>query len=188
MKKIFKRIFSAVISFALAILGMVAGIFPATLPVQADSALTYEQTNVLDDLKGSSIDGAKFNLTDYPQDNSKETRLISFLEYCYSNNKTNPQDYSLYVYVYNPKTIKFSETSMLNQIEMSFGSDTDNYKKFPLKVVNYSLEEGYERVFYKFKVVLTSEEKQTIMKKLDKDKRIYNVSGIELLEDGKLNY
>ena len=189
MRKVTRRLFLVLLSLTLAIVGGVVGITPITFSVRAETTYTkpFETTNVLDDLKGSSIDGAKFNLTDYPKDNSKETRLISFLEYCYSNDKINPQDYSLYVYVYNPKTIKFSETSMLNQIEMSFGSDTDNYKKFPLRVVNYSLEEGYERVFYKFKVVLTSEEKQTIMKKLDKDKRVYNVSGIELLEDGKLN-
>ena len=189
MVKISRRITIVLLSLTLAICGWVVGVAPITFSVRAETTYTkpFETTNVLDDLKGSSIDGVKFNLSDYPKDNSKETRLISFLEYCYSNDKINPQDYSLYVYVYNPKAIKFSESSMLNQIEMSFGSDTDNYKKFPLRVVNYSLEEGYERVFYKFKVVLTSEEKQTIMKKLDKDKRIYNVSGIELLEDGKLN-
>ena len=56
-----------------------------------------------------------------------------------------------------------------------------------MRVVNYSLEEGYERVFYKLKVVLTNEEKQSIMQKLNKDKREYNISGIEILEDGALN-
>ena len=58
MRKIFKRILGAVISFALAVIGTVAGVFPATLSVQADTVtLTYEQTNVMDDLKLSTING-----------------------------------------------------------------------------------------------------------------------------------
>ena len=59
MKKIFKRIFCAVISFALVVIGAVAGIFPATIPVKAETALSYEQTNVLDDLTNATLNGKK---------------------------------------------------------------------------------------------------------------------------------
>ena len=136
MVKIYRRLFLVLLSLTFAICGWVVGITPITFSVRAETTYTkpFETTNVLDDLKGSAIDGVIFNLSDYPKNNNKETRLISFLEYCYSNDKINPQDYSLYVYVYNPKAIKFSESSMLNQIEMSFGNDTDNYKKFPLRL------------------------------------------------------
>ena len=189
MVKIYRRISIVLLSLTLAIYGWVVGFVPITFSAKAETTYSkpFETTNVLEDLKGSTIEGKVFNLADYPKDSKGTTRLISFVEYCYSNDKSNPQDYSLYLYVYNPKALKFSDSTILNQIEMSFGNDTNTYKKYPMRVVNYSLEEGYERVFYKLKVVLTSEEKQSIMKKLNKDKREYNISGIELLEDGALN-
>ena len=52
MRKICKQIFTAVISFALTVLTVVAGIFPATISVSAEETITSEQTNVLDDLRG----------------------------------------------------------------------------------------------------------------------------------------
>lgn len=82
MKKIFKRFFCAVISFALVIIGMVAGIIPATIPVQAEeSVISYEQTNVLDDLTNATINGEMFSLQNYNFDARKETQVISFVEY-----------------------------------------------------------------------------------------------------------
>ena len=119
MKKIFKRIFSAVISFALAVLGLVAGIFPATFPVQAETALTYEQTNVLDDLTNATIDGKPFSLTDYNFDKNKETQVLSFVEYCYSFYENKQDKYGLYVYVYNPKGLQFETGSPLNMIQFT---------------------------------------------------------------------
>ena len=187
MMRINRRIITVLLSLLMVLSGKVVGVKSATFSVKAESvySIPFENANVIDDLKGATIDGVEFNLSDYIFDNTKETRLISFLEYCYSKDKTNVQDYSLYVYVYNPKGLKFNENSILNTIEISFNDG--NYNKYPLRVVNYSITEGYERMFYKFKIVLTANEKSEILNKLNKDKRVYNVSGIELLEDGKVN-
>ena len=188
MKKIFKRIFSAVISFALAILGMVAGIFPATLPVQADSALTYEQTNVLDDLTNATIDGKPFSLTDYNFDTKKETKVLSFVEYCYSFYENKQDKYGLYVYVYNPKGLQFETGSSLNTIQFTCGSSSNiGYTKYPLIFLNCSVKENYEGLFYKFKVWLTEEQKQWMLQIINSSDRVYRVSGIELLTKGDLN-
>ena len=177
MVKIFRRIFIVLLSLTLAISGWVVGIMPITFSVMAETTnlKPFDTTNVIDDLKGATIDGVEFNLSDYTFDNTKEARLISFLEYCYSKDKTNVQDYSLYVYVYNPKGLKFNENSILNTIEVSF--DEETYNKYPLRVVNYSIAEGCERMFYKFKVVLTDNEKTEILNKLNKDKRVYAPKG-----------
>ena len=188
MKKIFKRIFGAVISFALAIIGTVAGSFPAALPVKADTALTYEQTNVLDDLTNATIDGEKFSLTDYNFDTEKETQVLSFVEYCYSFYEEKQDKYGLYVYVYNPKGLAFETSSPLNMIQFACGlSASASYTKYPLIFLNYSLQENYEGLFYKFKVWLTDEQKQTILKTVNSSNRVYRVSGIELLVKGDLN-
>lgn len=188
MRKIFKHIFTAVISFALTLLTVVAGIFPATISVQAEETITYEQTNVMDDLKGSTINGKEFSLTDYNFDAYKETQMISFVEYCYSFYQNLQDNYGLYVYVYNPKGLKFSVNSPLNQIQMAYGLDANqSYVKYSLQFLNCSTETNYEGLFYKFKVVLTGAQKQEILRGVNSTDRVYRVSGIELIEQGKLN-
>ena len=188
MRKIFKQIYIAVISFALTLLTVVAGMFPATIFVSAEETATYEQTNVMDDLKGSTINGKEFSLTDYRFDAFKETQVISFVEYCYSFYQNLQDNYGLYVYVYNPKGTKFVVNSSLNKIQMAYGIDsTQSYAKYYLTYLNCSTEANYEGLFYKFKVVLTGIQRQELLRNLNSTERVYRVSGIELLEQGKLN-
>ena len=188
MRKILKGIFTAVISFALTLLTVVAGVFPATISVSAEETITYEQTNVMDDLKGSTINGKEFSLTDYNFDAYKETQMISFVEYCYSFYQNMQDNYGLYVYVYNPKGLKFAVNSPLNQIQMAYGLEANqSYVKYSLQFLNCSTETNYEGLFYKFKVVLTGAQKQELLRSLNSSDRVYRVSGIELMEQGKLN-
>ena len=188
MKKIFKRIFCAVISFALVIIGTVAGIFPATIPLSAETALSYEQTNVLDDLTNATINGEKFSLQKYNFDTRKDTQVISFVEYCYSFYEHKQDKYGLYVYVYNPKGLIFETGSPLNQIQFTCGNSTNvSYTKYPLIFLNSSTKTDYEGLFYKFKVWLTDEQKDWILQMVNSSNRVYRVSGIELLVKGDLN-
>ena len=189
MKKILKRVFCAVISFALAFLGTVAGVFPATLPVQAEeSVITYEQTNVLDDLTNATINGEPFSLTKYNFDSKKQTQVLSFTEYCYSFDEDKQDNYGLYVYVYNPKNLKFMAESPLNYIQFTVGNEANaSYTKYPLVYLNCSTQANYEGLFYKFKVALSNAQKQAILSKLNSSMRVYRVSGIELYEAGNLN-
>ena len=188
MRKILKGVFTAVISFALTLLTVVAGIFPATISVQAEEKITYEQTNVMDDLKGSTINGKEFSLVDYNFNAYKETQMISFVEYCYSFYQNMQDNYGLYVYVYNPKGIDFSSNSPLNKIQMAYGLDaSQGYVKYSLQFLNCSMEPNYEGLFYKFKVVLTGAQKQELLRNLNSTDRVYRVSGIELIEQGELN-
>ena len=181
MKKIWKRIVSAVISFVMPIFGWVAGVFPATLPVYAESPLTYDQTNALDDLTGATVNGGKFSLLDYTFNVYRKTEVVAFTEYCYSVYETKQNQYGLYVYVYNPKGLHINVTSPLNRIQFACGNAaTASYNKYPLRYLNRSEKAGYEGLFYKFKVVLTNEQKREILEVLDKDNRVYKVSGIEL--------
>ena len=86
MTRIVRKIFYAMFSFVLSFLVVMAGIFPAVLPASAEqtSKSVYEQTNVLDDLKKSTIGDQPFDLSTYNFDESKETKVLSFVEYCYS--------------------------------------------------------------------------------------------------------
>ena len=190
MTRIGKKIFLCILSLALTLMVWVVGIFPTALPIpaKATTVLSYEQTNVMDDLRNATIDGKPFSVTDYPFDEKKDTRVLSLVEYCYSFYEEKQGNYNLYVYVYNPKGLMFDVGSPLNGIQLSYALvTTANYKKYPLRFVNYSVEPNYERLFYKFKVVLSSQDKQDILSILNSSARTYRVSGIELLEKDKTN-
>lgn len=189
MRKILKGIFTAVISFALTVLTVVAGVIPATIFVKADEkAIAYEQTNVIDDLKGSIVDGKEFSLTDYNFDTKKEMQVISFVEYCYSFYQNLQDNYGLYLYIYNPKGRQFVVDHELNKVQLSYGLGVgSNYKKYQLAFLNCSMQRNYEGLFYKFKIVLPTTDKREILQGLNSSDRVYRVSGIELLEQGKTN-
>ena len=190
MRKIFKQMYFAVISFALTLLTVVAGIFPATISVlaQETNEITYEHTNVMDDLKDSTVNGKEFSLLEYGFNAFKETQVLSFVEYCYSFYQNLQDNYGLYVYVYNPKGLRFVTESGLNQIQFAYGTSTSqNYEKYRLAFLNCSTETNYEGLFYKFKVMMTETQKQALMEGLNSTERIYRISGIELLEYGQTN-
>ena len=94
MRKICKRIYVAAVSIFSAIIMMVAGVIPATIPTvaKADTVSAYENTNVLEDLKGSTINGKEFSLLEYGFNAFKETQVISLVEYCYSFYPTKQDD------------------------------------------------------------------------------------------------
>ena len=166
MARIGKKILYAIFSFVLSFLVVMAGIFPAILPVSAEetSQSVYEQTNVLDDLKKSTIGDKPFDLTDYNFDESKETKVLSFVEYCYSFYSAKQNNFGLYIYVYNPQGLQFNKYSPLNKIQFAVGrSSSTNYTKYNLKYLNCSTETNYEGLFYKFRIDLTDAQKETIL-------------------------
>lgn len=71
--------------------------------VRADNKIdmqnAFEERNVMDDLKGSMIDGKAFNLKDYGLNSRGALRVFSFVEFGYSYDFTRQNDYGLYVYV-----------------------------------------------------------------------------------------
>ena len=114
--------------------------------------------------------------------------MLSFVEYCYSFYTEKQDNFGLYVYVYNPKGLKFNRTSMLNNIQFSVGSSANsNYTKYKLTYLNCSTETNYEGLFYKFRVELTETQKQTILETVNSSERVYRVSGIELVTSGDIN-
>lgn len=139
----------------------------------------YESQNVLDDLQGTTIDGEKIDLSEYYFDNGKNVKVLSFVEFGYSFNTGNRNDYGLYVYVYNPRGLDFTAKPSLNKISLKYGDKT-SYDKYHLNYLNRSTKKGYEGLFYKFKVALTATQRSDILQTLDKSSRVYDVSEIEL--------
>lgn len=139
----------------------------------------YENTNVLNNLKGSTIGGKEFDIEDYPHNNNGKPQIISFVEFCYSYYTEKQADYGLYVYVYNPQDVAFDMATERNKIQLTYGTKP-SYSKYVLEFINYSTEAGYEGRFWKFKVRLSDSQRAAILKEVDDNSRVYKVSSIEL--------
>ena len=146
--------------------------------VRADE-ISYEQTDVLDDLSGAVIGGKPFDVRDYPFDERGKPQIVAFAEYGYSFYADNQDDYGLYVYVYNPQGQTIDTDTDRNKIALAYGG-RENWTKYNLEFLDYSSEAGYEGLFYKFKVSLTKDEKSDILDDVVQNARVYEISGIEL--------
>ena len=148
-----------------------------------DVQTAYENTNVLDNLEGSTIGGKEFDIADYPHNDSGVPQIISFVEFCYSYYADRQADYGLYIYVYNPQDIAFYMATDRNKIQLTYG-DRQSYSKYTLEFLNYSGKAGYEGRFYKFRIRLSDAERLDILNTVDDNGRVYKISGIELSYNG----
>ena len=163
----------------------------STFAYAAESGVSFDETNVMDDLKSSTVNGQPFNLSSYPFDEKGTIQVIDFVEYCYSFRANQRANYGLYVYVYNPQGLNLSTDSKRNKIQMavrynSEGNPSD-YVKFDLQFCNKSEDSNYKNLFYKFKVVDKKVGDTTFSDRVNSNERRYDVSGIELLKYGAAN-
>lgn len=179
---------SCFVFFLLLCVAMCLGSFTASPIAYAatDGVLQYDQTDVLDDLESMTIDGKPFDIRDWAFSEEHTTTVVMFTEYCYSFYSNKQGNYGLYVYVWNPRGLAYSERSTLNMVQLSAGNG-ERYEKYPLRFLSKSERAGYEGLFYKFKVALSGSEKERILSDLNSSERVYHVSGIELLVDGERN-
>ena len=131
-------------------------------PAVRAEEISYEQTDVLDDLSGAVIGGKPFDVRDYPFDERGKPQIVAFAEYGYSFYADNQGDYGLYVYVYNPQGQAIDTATDRNKISLAYGG-RENWTKYNLEFLDYSSEAGYEGVFYKFRVSLTEDKKSDIL-------------------------
>lgn len=172
-----------IISFVLIILSLIT---VADIPVtaKAEEFNEFDSTNVLDDLRSSE----GFDILNYPFTESKDIRIINFVEYCYSYRANMRNNYGLYIYVYNPKGLNL-DTGNANFIQMAvkydeYGNPME-YEKFGLKFLSKAEEGNYINLFYKFKVTDRKINGTYFFERVNSNERRYDVSGIELLTYGK---
>ena len=148
-------------------------------PAVRAEEISYEQTDVLDDLSGAVIGGKPFDIADYPFDERGKPQIVAFAEYGYSFYADNQGDYGLYAYVYNSQGQAIDTDTDRNKIALAYGGQ-ENWTKYNLEFLDYSSEAGYEGLFYKFRVSLTEDEKSDILGSVAQNARVYEISGIEL--------
>lgn len=180
------------LTFIIALITVIGAVFSAAPPsVFGAETNLYDDTSVMDDLSSSKSNGQAFDIKDYPFDESKQTQIINFVEYCYSFKTNMRGNYGLYVYVYNPKGLNISTSSKSNKIQMAVSYDADgnptDYAKFDLRFLNKSETADYKNLFYKFKIVDKKIDGKNFAERVNSNERRYDVSGIELLTYGASN-
>lgn len=175
MIKTLKRVMSAIAVIFLSALLLLCGggAFAASADTAGGVRAAYEQSNVWDNLQGATIGGNAFNADDYPASANGKPQLISLVEFCYSIFPEKQGDFGLYIYVYNPQETELDTRARRGSIKFSFGDSS--YDSYDLDFLNYSTAEGYGHRFYKFRVVLSSSQRQRILSQ-SSDTRVYNVS------------
>lgn len=151
---------------------------------EAAEVSTIGESNVLDDLFKSTIDGKQFKLEDYPKNANGKLQMLHLQEAGYSYHANKMDSYELYVYVYNPQQKAFDVNSTSNKIQLANKFDSSGnpslYGKYQLKFVNRSTDPRCVNVFYKYKILLGSNTYGlALFQVLNKDLRKYYVSGIE---------
>lgn len=141
----------------------------------ADSELEFDKTYVLDDLKGSAVDGVPFDVGDYPYDKNGDVEILGFAEYGYSAYSNMQENFGLYIYLYNPALLDISDSSCKIQIGVGL-SNAAEYSKYYLKILSKSTGTEANR-FIKMKVLNADQ----LLSSLDSAERRYYVSGIEIL-------
>ena len=184
MRKIYRQIILGLLSFAVALNLGVVGVSAAPIAKADNNNIPFENSYVLDDLKNAVIEGSNFDLDKYSNEEKDTINLITLLEYYPANPNVN--NYQLYVYIHNPSLLNIDANSSLNKISLALGFQ-ERFYKFPLRFINYSTDDGYEYLFYKFAVEFDNDYKEFILKSINSQSRSYQVSGIEIHESGEPN-
>lgn len=152
----------------------------------ATSGVNFDETDVLDDLSGSTIGGKKFDVKDYGFSRLRATTVLYLAEYCYSQYVDLQDHYGLYLYLWNPQNRDFVADSSRNSVQLACGAENESEsKKYPLRLLSVSSDPGSERLFYKYKIEMTVSERKELLRALNKDERVYHVVEVELLERGE---
>ena len=165
-----KRIFTSLLCFAL-ILVLGGGNFLSAFFVKAEAAEapSIVTSDPLDDLKGATVAGVPFDVANYPFAADKRPALLTLLEYGCDLEKN--ENFQLYIYVYNPKgsTFIYSE---YNLVSMRLGGDKSApFNEYQAELVNFSQDASHYGKIYKYRIVLSAEQKAALCKQ----ERVYEL-------------
>lgn len=163
-------------------------LFPVTSLLAGEKTLNFDETNVLEDLQSSTVNGQPFDIKNYPYGNAYELKILGFVEYCYSFKINMRSNYGLYLYIYNPQNLNLRTDSKANRVQLavSYAEDgtPNDYEMFLLEFCSKS-DGNYKNLFYKFKVIdHKSADGKYIADRVNSNERRYDISGVELLKVG----
>ncbi len=173
---------SAYLKTILALITIGLFIFPSMFgvggSVKASAETNAQESGVVKELGGLTINGNKFNVEDYPADEEGVPQVLYLNEIGYSYYANKQEAYGLTIYVYNPAQLNVKDDAR-NQAQMKIGG-AERYTKYDLKLADASAD----RLFYKFAVKFKAGEKEATLAALAEESRVYEISGIELYSEG----
>lgn len=170
-------------TLALVVFTLFGIIAPTLFAASAESEVLakFDETPVMEDL-------ADVDLSEFTEGASTDVQLVRFTEYGYSNESS--ENYGLYLYVYNPQGLEFSEREGANEINVAVDYDDKGnptvYENLTLKVCGYASGIFYPRRYYKFRVIENVSAIYNNAKRLEKEtgSRRYDIAGVQLWEKG----
>ena len=162
----------------------------AVLPIAVNAAskvTTYDISDVLSDLETMKLStGEAFNIDNYPDKNDQDLQpeLIAVNEVGYSADPNKAQAYSIYFYVYNPRTVRSQYTETLvgtyNAATVSFEAAYNNEQKHYM-YSNQNLllvDASDDGRFFKFKYQCPADLYDLFN---GKEKRVYRVESFNIM-------
>lgn len=153
------------------IIGVGGGVYAAAETEENDSAIMRE-------LSGLTIDDVKFDAADYPANAEGKPALLHLNELGYGYTAAKQVAFVLILYIYNPAQLNIVQDAR-NAVQMKIGN-AERYTKYALNVI----EGSADKLFYKLGVSFKDEEKSAALSSLDKDSRRYEVSSVEFYVEG----
>ena len=180
---------------------MLASVFcmPAIAAIEGASSTVsvFQYQNVKKDLSSGLVEGLPFSVERYPYIENADDgmgrpkmELISFYEYGYSEldpSAARYEDYSLFLYLYNPGNIELQVKDNRFKITFAVGEGSKDWRTYPLYYCSAAGDDqGHEFLYYKFRVGISAEDLRALMG--DAKERVYELSEFELvLYEGDLN-
>lgn len=188
-KEYIRRAASLLFCFFLAavmVFGCIFGVQRGKIEVSAAEIATgenaFDGTSVNEDLKDMDLSGYTFNAMLDPQ-------VIYFMEYCYAEDVIDCVNYGLYIYVYNPAKLTFSDRIGANTLNMAVEYNAEGkpsgYANVRLKVCGQSTD-TLEGLIWKFRVVDEGNKILSNARALEKQtgERRYDISDVKLYKSG----
>ena len=145
----------------------------------ASTLASFQARSVSEDLAAMMVNGELFDLTDHPYDADAEPpiRVLSLYEYGYSDFSPSYDrygDYSLYLYIYNPRNVPLATD---RDLSVSLALGNGEYVKYPLVFLSRGGDgSGHDHLFYKFQIGITAKQLR------EGGVRNYRVSEVEFPE------
>ena len=178
MKKFFKRMIATVGAFLLAFISCIGMFQGRILYAYAATENAFDKTSVNEDL--SETDWLK-----YPANPLGTPSVVNFVEYCYTDNVAENENYALYLYVYNPAKLSFSLKG--NSVNMAIGYDgTEPNKYADVDLITCGASTGDKAgLIYKFRIDIP-ERVYTNARLFQQDYkyRQYDIVGVQLRQVG----
>ena len=129
------------------ILSIIFSIFCPVLITYAEATIeeriiNFDSSPVTEDLKET-------DLSAYPRNALGESDIISFVEYCYSDDENYSGHFGLYIYVYNPTCTDIVKADEYNSVNMLVGFNEDGSGIYDNVNLKY-LSKSEDNKFYKY--------------------------------------